>query len=337
MRCMRTKTRVLAKLVWLTAGWLFFNTSPSFAHELTLEQIVENAAPHVSDPNLIGLELTKDVSIFHPWVYDPAIITVLILSFLYLNRWYRMRKKGIGTPWHKTFFFFLSMATIIIALCSPIAYLSDIVFSYHMLEHLLIVFIAAPFFACSQPFPTLLQGVPRWLQPVVVAVGKNKLYRGFLAVFFNPYVAVAAYVGVMWFWHIPFFYNFTLTDPIIHRIQHISFFVFAFAFWWNILSPYPNRKIQGLLFLPYMLVPMVTEEILSALITFANSSLYAYPDFPIFGLSPLEHQKIGGIMMWIAGMACMVAWMVFLFSRVFRKEQERTALEESLAAKVVQS
>jgi putative membrane protein len=103
----------------------------------------------------------------------------------------------------------------------------------------------------------------------------------------------------------------------VHAAQHASFFLSALLFWWSLL--YARGRAGYGLGVLYIFTTAVHTSILGALLTFAPSVWYpAYaPGTRAWGLSPLEDQQIGGLIMWVpagvvylaAGLALFAAWL----------------------------
>jgi len=120
-----------------------------------------------------------------------------------------------------------------------------------------------------------------------------------------PLVAWFVHAVVLWTWHIPAFFQATLHSEWIHAAQHLSFLLTALLFWWAVLHGHKGVVNYGAGVL-YLFTTAIHSGLLGALITFARTVWY--PDYTgrtdSFGLSPLEDQQIGGLIMWVP--ACLV-------------------------------
>jgi putative membrane protein len=171
-------------------------------------------------------------------------------------------------------------------------------FSAHMVQHLLLMLIMPPF---------LIHGLPPWL--IRKALEAGWVYRVGRALT-HPVVAFLAYNAVFIFWHVPEMYNLALMDHNVHIVQHLSFMAVAVMMWWPILSPVEElrRLPNGPVLMAWIFLFGVPGTIVSALITLSDSVLYTwYAAAPrITPLSPLDDQRLGGLIMWIPGM--LVFW-----------------------------
>jgi putative membrane protein len=109
----------------------------------------------------------------------------------------------------------------------------------------------------------------------------------------------------------------TLRSEIVHTMQHLSFFISALLFWWALLYASGRSSYGHGVF--YVFTTALHTGILGALLTFSTVVLYpAYTvTAPLWGLTPLEDQQIGGLIMWVpagvlymaAGLALFRAWL----------------------------
>src|SRR5205807_2275197 len=125
-------------------------------------------------------------------------------------------------------------------------------------------------------------------------------------------VAFGLYNGALVVWHLPALYNAALEHHALHVVEHLTLIATAVLAWWPILSPDPvlPRPAYGtqLLYLFLMSVPMT---VVAAFVTLAPAPLYPfYAAAPrVFQLSPLEDQRLGGVIMWVpAAMAPLAAF-----------------------------
>ena len=124
-------------------------------------------------------------------------------------------------------------------------------------------------------------------------------------------------------WHIPRFFQATLDNDWIHSAQHVSFLGSALLFWWSLF--YAHGKVRYGASVLYLFTTAVHTSILGALLTFASTVWY--PDYvattPAWGLTPLEDQQVGGLIMWIpAGLVYVIGGLV-LFAVMAARERPR--------------
>jgi len=165
-------------------------------------------------------------------------------------------------------------------------------FSGHMVQHLMLAFVVAPL---------LIMGTSgEMLRPLLQ-------YRGVraLAVWITaPTRCFAIFNIVVAGWHLPPAYNYALAHHPAHIVQHLMFLAASVLMWWPVLSPMPELPRLSypgqMLYLFLLSIPMA---IVSVYISYADTILYPmYASAPrIWGISPMQDQLIGGLIMWIPG------------------------------------
>jgi putative membrane protein len=252
------------------------------------------------------------------WSVHPSVlIGTGLLGALYFWGIGPMRRRfGLGPPaaaWQITSFC-AALVLLLLSLNGPVHDLSDYyLFSVHMLQHLLLTLLFPPL---------LLLGIPEWLlrplirPPPVLALARLLTRPWVAALLFSVSIAV---------WHLSPFYDLMMRNHQVHIATHLMFMVTATLMWWPVMSPLPELPRlpsgMGMLYLFLVGIPM---QVVAALITFADEVLYPwYVAAPrTWGLSPLDDQQLGGLLMWIPGNLWMFGAIGVLFFR-WSRESER--------------
>jgi putative membrane protein len=151
--------------------------------------------------------------------------------------------------------------------------------------------------------PLLILGLP----PALIrrAIGRPALLRAGRALT-NPAVAFVAYNLVFVGWHFPLAYNAALENHDLHIVQHLMFMATSVMMWWPVIAPVAEleRIPDGPLVMMYVFALGIPTTIVSAFITMSDEVFYPfYAAAPrVSALSPLEDQRLGGLLMWIPGM-----------------------------------
>jgi putative membrane protein len=244
-----------------------------------------------------GIDLLTD------WTFDPTFLVPMIAAVLYFRGIRRYRKNGGKRfPRWRQSFFAGGVFWTFVALCSPIDTLSDWSFTWHMIQHELLMVLAVPCLLLGTPFLPVVWGLPEgFRRTLFIPFARNASVQFALKTITHPVAGLLAYGGLTWLWHLPQFYDAALHNDAIHLGQHFAFVVGATLFWWNVITPYPfPSRVNVFLRVLLVILSEVPNIGLSALITFSDKVMYGYKALPGFwGLSMLDEQQIGGLLMWV--------------------------------------
>ena len=230
--------------------------------------------------------------------------------------------------------FLLGLSALVVALASPIDTIALELFSIHMVQHMLLLAVAAPLLLAGAPVRPLLRGLPVTLRHSVVrALARNTAFRVLVHVLRQPLVAAALYVVGLYAWHVPALYDAAVENPTIHVIEHTWFFGTALLFWSVVIDPVPFRAT-----LPYaaripflLLVGAAQNTILGGLLAFSDRLYYAHyaTTTAAYGLDPVIDQHLGGAIMWVPGDLIFLAAASFSFFLWLQSEEQAQRLRET--------
>jgi putative membrane protein len=267
-------------------------------------------------------------------------IAALVLSGWLYSRgaWRVWHAAGVGhgvARW-QVVTFATGWLTLLLTLLSPLHTLGSVLFSAHMVQHEVLMIIAAPLVVLSRPLLALLWGLPKRLQHVVSRCRRAAVVQTSWRVLTDPFAAWGIHAIAVWIWHLPVLYQATLTNELVHTTQHVSFLGTALLFWWALLHGRHGQRGYGMAVL-YVFTTAIHTSVLGALLTFAPSPWYpAYTETIAVGnLTALEDQQLGGVIMWVpagtiyvlAGLGFFAAWLRASERRVLAHEAARTASE----------
>jgi putative membrane protein len=233
------------------------------------------------------------VGVPHEHDVVPVILVLAACSAIYLAgvwRLWRAAGTGRGIGFLHITAFVTAMLLLAAALASPLAELSRTMFSAHMVVHEILMVAAAPLLVLSRPLAAVA-----WLVPGTAARLKPPLSASFrwLA---SPLAATVLQGAAIWLWHVPDFFRAAVTHDGLHLLQHITFFGSALLFWHAMHRIGRSRYGAAT---GYLFLTSVHTNFLGALLTLSPHVLY--PAAGGFGMSPLEDQQLGGIIMWMPG------------------------------------
>ncbi len=219
-----------------------------------------------------------------------------------------------------------AMLTLVVALVSPLDALGDSLFTAHMLQHLLLMLVAAPLLVLSE-FPlALLRALPRaWAQRLVRGLNRSGMLRRVSDVLNIPAVAWLIFTIEMWVWHSSLLYQAALRNETIHSLEHIGFVLSGMLFWWVLFKHTTARHTQYGMAILYLFAASVQSGILGALMMFTSVPWYAFYASRVgaWGLTALQDQQLAGLIMWIPGGAVFNVLTIGYFAAWWRAMEER--------------
>jgi putative membrane protein len=209
----------------------------------------------------------------------------------------------------RTPLFVAGLATVVVATSGPMDGLSDTLFSMHMVQHVLLLEVAAPLIALSRPWSRLWRPLPLSTRRAVAGgVARGRWAAPLRWTGSRLAAAVVAFVlmnAALVLWHLPALYDAALSHPAVHALEHATFFLTALLFWSHLLGSGPFRSP---LTLPsraaYAVGTMLVGWVLAVAIATAPAPLYAhYGDLGTsrWGLSALADQQLAAGVMWVPG------------------------------------
>jgi putative membrane protein len=211
--------------------------------------------------------------------------------------WRRGRRRSVR-PWQAAAFA-VGWVVVCFALVSPLHEMSEVLFSAHMVQHELLMVIAAPLLVLGRPVVVMLWGFPRQVRHALGRASRNRVFRSGWSALSAPFDAWLIHGAAIWVWHLPRLFEASLESEAVHAAQHVTFMASALLFWWTII--YPARRAARGMSVLYLFTTAVHSGVLGALITMARSPWYAqYADrTAAYGLTPLADQSLAGMVMWI--------------------------------------
>jgi len=261
------------------------------------------------------------------WSWDvyytvPIALTacLFLIGFLRMNR----RLGPSRARWVPFTSFVLGWFSLVIALNSPIHEIGEQLFWVHMTQHEILVLISAPLLVLSRPIAVFLWSLPRSWRVQLGNISKTGPVRSSWLFISAPLVAWTLHAAALWAWHVPALFSATVDHAWIHGLQHISFLGSALLFWWALLHGDGARLSQGAAIL-YVFTTAAHTSALGALLTFAPRAWYApyLLTANSWGLSPLQDQQMGGLIMWIPSGTVLVIIGLMMVLSWMRTSQQR--------------
>jgi len=178
--------------------------------------------------------------------------------------------------------FAAALLVTVLTVTPPLSRISEQIFSAHMLQHLLMIVVAAPLF--------VLSGM---LRPLY----RNAVLQWFL----RPVTAWVAFVGIFLLWHWPAAFQWAAQQEATILFEHASILVSAILFWSVALSPPVSATLSYGARALFIMTAAVVTDLPGVIMLFAPRAICVMPgeNAPAFGITPLEDQQIAGLLMWV--------------------------------------
>ena len=272
--------------------------------------------------------------IWTQWVWEPGIVLPLVVSAVLYARGtraiHRRAGAGHGVTQMQAACFWAGWWTLVFALLSPLHPLSEQLFFAHMIQHELLMVVAAPLLVLGRPLVPML-----WALPLPARIRTGRMTRDHrIAIVWTtltlPPVAWALHAVAIWGWHTPWLFQATLESDAVHALQHGCFLGTALLFWWAMIHPRSavagSASARGAAVI-YLFTTTVHSGALGALLTFSRTLWYpSYASTAAsWGISPLEDQQLAGLIMWIPASVAYLVAALAIFARWLRESEWRVA------------
>jgi putative membrane protein len=238
------------------------------------------------------------------WGIGPAIVLPLLaVALLYAG--------GAGRLWRRSAhahmaigrqaaLFGAGWVVLAAALVTPLHALSQRLFVAHMIEHELLMAVAAPLIAASAPGAAMMWALPHAGRRGLARLIGSRVVAGTWKFLSRPTMATLLHGTAIWIWHVPRLFDAALGQGILHYAQHASFLGTALLFWWVVLPHRKPGEDLGSSIMHLFLTSMHTS--LLGVLLLLSPRLW-YPAnagvAQLWGLTPLEDQQLAGLVMWV--------------------------------------
>jgi putative membrane protein len=182
---------------------------------------------------------------------------------------------------------------------SPIDELAARAFSIHMIQHEMLMVVAAPLLATSRPLEAWAWALPAFIQRALVRITGAGSIHHLWRQLTRPVSAWSLHALSIWIWHIPALFAAALANEAIHVLQHTSFLASALLFW--SVTTRDGWRVRGAKTVAMLFTTMLHTGALGLLLTFSPTAWYVQQASELIGLSALEDQQLGGLIMWVPG------------------------------------
>lgn len=255
-----------------------------------------------------------------PLVTGPLALAALIYAAGLARLWARS-DQGRKALRRDAALYAAGWLTLAGALASPLHEAGETSFTMHMIEHEILMLVAALLLVAARPGAVLLWAFPSQVRRSLGSAGRWNFWR-MLA---DPFVATFLQSAVLIAWHMPWLFDLALGSEAWHVAQHLSFVGSALLFWWAIL----HGRSGPLVAAACLFVTAMIGGGLGALMALSHSPWYegyAALGLTPAGLTPVQDQQLAGLIMWIPGGAWHLAASLLFLMRALRRMEAGHAL-----------
>ncbi len=259
------------------------------------------------------------------WSVDLPLVLLVSLGILYMlgsgrtaapvRTKVERRLRGV--------FFYIGLAVLVIALNSPLDALSERLFWAHMVQHVLLLVVAAPLVVLARPWIAVWRSLPlsarRSLARALSQGERTRWVRRLSRTLGSPLPSFVLFCGVLLAWHIPALFDATLRWNALHALEHTTFFATALMFWKQVIhSPPLHARLGAVQRVWYLIGAMVLSWTLAVVLALAPEPLYghyAHQASRPGGISALGDQQIAAGIMWVPGS---ITFVIVIFAYLHR-------------------
>jgi cytochrome c oxidase assembly factor CtaG len=244
------------------------------------------------------------------------LIPTAVLGTIYAKRAHTLSGGTHAVPAWRQACFYAGLATILVALLSPVGTLSDQLLYMHMVEHLLMGDVAALLMVLG------LTG------PLLAPILRVRLFDR-LRVLTHPLIAFPLWAVSLYVWHLPVFYQAALRHDAIHALEHAMFIAFGINMWMCLFGPLPKPRWFGnLAQLGYIVAVRLTGTVLGNVFLWSGKVFYPFylAGDAAHRINPIADQNIAGAVMMVEESFLTLGLFCWLFLRTAREVEERQSL-----------
>ena len=190
-----------------------------------------------------------------------------------------------------------------IAVGSPLAALDHELLTFHMVQHLVLMTVAAPLILLGiLPFTLLHRLSQRSADSYLGRLLAWPPAQRFGRIVTHPVFCWLASAVTVIGWHIPAVFELGMRSEMWHAIEHTCFFAAGLLFWWPVVQARPSLASCPRWSVPlYLFLATLPCDALAAFLTFCNRVVYPHylASTRLFAISPLGDQECAGALMWV--------------------------------------
>ena len=306
--------------------------APRFAGLAALLALLPSVAQaHTGAPPAPG-------SVWSSWTFDPLVLVAVIASAWAYSVGVRVlwarAGAGRGVTYWQAAAFAGGLLAIVVALISPLDGMSAALFSAHMVQHLLLILVAAPLLVLGRPLLVLLWALPLGGRRAIGRFEHRAAPRSVWRTLSAPMVAWLLAAATLWLWHLPALYQAALRNNTIHALEHLCLLATALLFWQAMIGAGARRRCGRIAAVAYLLTMAAQCSVLGVALAFSRPWYPAYAaTTAAWRISPGDDQQIAGLIMWIPAGAVYLAAVAGVLGGGLLAEERAARRREQVAAR----
>ena len=265
---------------------------------------------------------------FSSWTFEPGVVLPLCAAAVFyafgVHRLWQAAGRGHGLSRAQAASFSAGIAALVIAFVSPIDAISTELFSVHMIQHELLMIVAAPLLVLGSPIVAFVWTLPKHTASRLAASCRTDALSHIWAFLTAPAVVWLLHAAALWMWHVPVLYAAALRSDVVHALEHACFFITASLFWWGLTRGRYGRLGYGAAVI-YVFATALHSGLLGAALTISPRVWYPIhaATTAAWGLSALEDQQLAGLIMWIPAGVLFTVVGLFFFAAWLQESARR--------------
>jgi cytochrome c oxidase assembly factor CtaG len=258
-----------------------------------------------------------------------VLIPLACAAFVYLKGLAALKQARFASAPRATLraaAFMVALLAIALALTGPLHDWAERSFAAHMIEHEMLIVVAAPLLVVARPSGVLLWAFTR---PMRQALVRGLRVSGLVSTWracSNLHAATVLHGAALWIWHVPVLFDSALRIEAVHWLQHATFLLTGVWFWQAVLSAVGRKQMA--LAIVDLFATTLHMGLLGGLLALARRPLYASISG---GVDPLQDQRLAGLIMWVPGCLLYAIAALLIAARMLRPETGLSASKPNYA------
>lgn len=235
------------------------------------------------------------------------LVITSVLAITYLQAVYVLKKRKTPWPWYRSVFWFTGLFALMYVTSGSVAVYGKILFSTHMVGHMLLTMVVPIFLVLAAPVTLALKSLKkrsdgsRGFREWVLVITHSR-YATFIT---NPLVAAAIFAGSIIVFYYTNLFGFALREHVGHELMYLHFLFSGYLFAFTLIGVDPAAKrlsypMRLLLLLATMAFHAFFGVTLMQSDSLLQASFFGSTGRP-WGVSALADQQIGGGVAWGIG------------------------------------